>query len=233
MSVDLAHFLAGVFVVAVAGVLLIAGLNAYAPPQDLPWKPLRLDQPVGIATRWKLARTAEGAGTCRAFLAGSGMSFTTVAGSAKGFCVLSDAVQLDAAAARLASPPVMSCPLAAAYALWERQSVEPAAREILGSELKRIDHFGAYACRTLYGEAGAAPSEHARGAAVDIAGFELADGRRITVAANWNGGGREAAFLRRVRRDACGVFHTVLSPDYNSAHRDHLHLDMAAYSLCR
>ena len=48
---------------------------------------------------------------------------------------------------------------------------------------------------------------------------------------DWGGEGAEgdeAAFLRRVRDGACGIFGTVLSPDYNEAHRDHLHLDQAA-----
>jgi hypothetical protein len=30
-----------------------------------------------------------------------------------------------------------------------------------------------------------------------------------------------------VRDGACRLFATVLSPDYNAAHRDHLHLDEA------
>ena len=31
-----------------------------------------------------------------------------------------------------------------------------------------------------------------------------------------------------LRDGACGLFATVLSPDYNAAHRDHFHLDQAA-----
>jgi hypothetical protein len=30
-----------------------------------------------------------------------------------------------------------------------------------------------------------------------------------------------------VRNGACQLFATVLSPDYNEAHRDHLHFDQA------
>ena len=41
------------------------------------------------------------------------------------------------------------------------------------------------------------------------------------------------AFLRRIRDGACGLFGTVLSPDYNAPHADHLHMDMAAWSVCR
>ena len=40
--------------------------------------------------------------------------------------------------------------------------------------------------------------------------------------------GADAAFLREVRDGACDLFATVLSPDYNAAHADHLHLDQAA-----
>ena len=35
---------------AVAAMLLVVAVDAWAPPQDLPWKPLRLSEPVGLAT---------------------------------------------------------------------------------------------------------------------------------------------------------------------------------------
>ena len=34
------------------------------------------------------------------------------------------------------------------------------------------------------------------------------------------------AFLKRIHREACGLFGTVLGPSANEAHRDHLHFDM-------
>ncbi len=37
---------------------------------------------------------------------------------------------------------------------------------------------------------------------------------------------KEAMFLRRVHAGACGVFGTVLGPEANEAHRDHLHIDL-------
>ena len=233
MSRPLAEFLAGVLTAATSAVLLIGVLNAYVPAQHVPWKPLNPDQPVGLATRWKLDRALDEPGTCRTFLAQNRIAFSPVADRTQGFCVLDGAVQLRDGAARLSTPPVMDCALAARYALWERQVVEPAARELLGSDLARVEHFGAYSCRTLYGQPGARPSEHARGAAVDIAAFRLADGRRVTVLEGWNKGGPEAAFLRRVRDGGCGLFGAVLSPDYNAAHHNHLHLDLSPYSLCR
>jgi len=36
----------------------------------------------------------------------------------------------------------------------------------------------------------------------------------------------EAKFLRRVHKEACGVFSTVLGPEMDNVHRDHFHLDL-------
>jgi hypothetical protein len=38
----------------------------------------------------------------------------------------------------------------------------------------------------------------------------------------------EGQFLRRMHEGACGIFSTVLGPEANEAHRNHLHLDLAA-----
>lgn len=118
----------------------------------------------------------------------------------------------------------MTCPLAANFAAWARYGVQPAARLILGSELVRIESFGTYACRPVAGSGKL--SEHAHSNAVDIAAFLLADGRRVSVQNGWNGSEDERKFLRIVRTSACKRFRTVLSPDYNAAHNDHLHFDM-------
>jgi hypothetical protein len=129
--------------------------------------------------------------------------------------------------------PTMTCALAAAVSVWRRQSVEPAARELLGSDVVQIDHMGVYACRPVNNRAGGRPSAHSRAAALDFAGVRLRDGRRISIRENWNAGGPEAAFLRRIRDDACKVFGTTLSPDYNALHHDHLHLEAESGRLCR
>ena len=110
--------------------------------------------------------------------------------------------------------------------LWRTDSLEPAAQEIFGRDIARIEHLGAYSCRRLYGRDSGAWSEHATGNAIDIAGFVLEDGTRISVLGDWEGDDDEARFLRRVRDGACDAFATTLSPDYNAAHADHFHLDM-------
>jgi hypothetical protein len=49
----------------------------------------------------------------------------------------------------------------------------------------------------------------------------------------WSKENPDARFLRQVREGACDTFNVVLSPDYNAAHRDHFHLDMGPWWICR
>ena len=94
--------------------------------------------------------------------------------------------------------------------------------------------MGSFACRNVAGSG--RRSAHATGAAIDISGFVLEDGRRIMVRSAWLGGSdREREFLRVVQQSACKRFDTVLSPDYNAAHHDHLHLEgvIGTKSYCR
>ena len=131
--------------------------------------------------------------------------------------------------------PGTSCPVAVALTLWQRDALAPAAREIFGREVAGIEHLGAYSCRRMYGRSEGQWSEHATANAIDIAGFLLTDGTRISVLDDWKGNAARARFLRRVRDAACDDFATVLSPDYNSAHADHLHFDMTGRwrGVCR
>jgi hypothetical protein len=121
---------------------------------------------------------------------------------------------------------VTSCPVAAALHLWEEQ-VQQEALRLLGNPVRRLLHAGSFSCRRLYGRDEGAWSEHATADAVDILGFELADGRTLSVLRDWPDSGAKGAFLRAARDRACLSFTTVLSPDYNDEHRDHLHLDTA------
>jgi hypothetical protein len=127
----------------------------------------------------------------------------------------------------------MTCGLANAFVLWVQNDLQGPAQQYLGSSVVRIESMGTYACRNINGAATGKLSQHAHANAVDIGGFVLADGRRIMVKADWNGGREEAEFLRAVRGSACRRFGTVLSPDYNAAHYDHLHFDMGGYGFCR
>jgi hypothetical protein len=114
--------------------------------------------------------------------------------------------------------------------LLERHVIQPLARRRFDSGVTRISHFGSYSCRTMRG--GSRLSEHATANAFDIAGFELANGRTITLKRDWTSAGTPSRFLREVRLGACSLFNMVLSPDYNADHADHFHVDMGLFRGC-
>ena len=220
---------------ALVALLGVAFVNAYAPRQDLPWKPLSISEPLGLATTAKLERTVAGPAQCLAFLRRESVAFLPAADADDGgFCVVRDAVLMGPQGARLSpAAPLMACPLAAAFAVWSRQVVQPAAGELLGQPVAEIDHFGSYSCRRIYGQAEGTPSEHARADAVDVAGFRLANGAKVSVLDDWRDPGPKGRFLHRIRDEGCRLYRVALSPDYNAAHRNHLHFDMSPYRLCR
>ena len=217
--------------VVAAAALLLWGL-ARGRPQDMRWTPLDLGQPIGLFTGTKLVGLGRDFPRCRATLDAAGVRYTAMPPRRDGAqCGYADGVRFTPGGARqIGFRPAslgVACPVAAALTVWEWNVVQPAAQRHFGTRVASIDHFGSYSCRRIYGRDAGTWSEHATADAVDIAGFRLADGRRITVVGDWKGSGDRAAFLREVRDGACRLFATTLSPDYNAAHRDHLHLDQA------
>ena len=215
---------------------LLAALIGYAllrgRPQDLPWTPLDLSAPTGLFTGRKLTALTQDFPQCRAVLAAAGVRHTALPARTDGQCGYADGVRFASGGARtIAYTPAglgIACPVAAALAKWEWDVVQPAAQRLFASPVVAIDHFGSYSCRRIYGRDAGTWSEHSTADAIDIAGFRLADGTRITVARDWAGTGPKATFLRSVRNGACDLFATTLSPDYNAAHADHFHLDQAS-----
>ncbi len=199
-----------------------------------------VDQGIDGDTFGRLRRATSSLQQCEAELASARVTFSPTPDRVNSAsCGLTAAGVLGAdygTVARMAPGDVtMTCALAAAVSVWRRQSVEPAARELLGSDVVAIEHMGVYACRGVRNDSGetARVSAHSRAAALDFSGVRLRDGRRITVSGDWDGNDPEARFLRRIRDDGCRVFGTVLSPDYNAAHADHLHLEAESGRLCR
>jgi hypothetical protein len=211
--------------------LLLAGCGSL---QGIRAAVARLTSPVSLAPDDRLTQAMRDPGQCQAILREEGVAFTPARDQADGeFCLVANAVLLGPTPVRMSpARTMMSCPLAAGLVLWSRHSVEPAARELLGAGLAQVDHYGVYACRRVNGQSEGRPSAHARAEALDVAGFRLTDGRRVGVEADWGRGGPEAAFLHRVRDDACRVFGSVLSPDYNALHHNHLHLEAGGRGPC-
>ncbi len=163
-----------------------------------------------------------------------GARYTPIADqSLGGGCSTIGNVQLLGVGVPITNVTAVRCPLARALALWTRETLQPAARDVFGSRVVKIESMGGYSCRNIIGGRGTGRSEHATGNAVDIGAFVLADGRRVSIRKGWNGRDDERAFLRNIRGEACKRFQTVLSPDYNAAHFDHLHFDLGGKPFCR
>jgi hypothetical protein len=127
--------------------------------------------------------------------------------------------------AAVSPPATLACPLVSALDKWVSESVQPAALRWFNQPVVEIKQISSYSCRQMVG-AGPHISEHAFGNALDVAGFILADGRKVMVKTGWNGAPEEAGFLHDIQGAACNVFTTVLAPGYNIYHYNHIHVDL-------
>ncbi len=196
-----------------------------------PWLPLDLTLADTRVQRWKIGRAKANPAHCRAALAPVSVATSLPDFMPSPTCSIAGGVTLASLGSVQLDPVKTRCALAMELYLWEQNSVRPAARELLGSDLRELEHFGSYSCRKIAGTR--RWSKHARAEAIDIAGFRLANGRHITLLQGWNGKDDERAFLRRIRDGACERFGGVLSPDYNAAHADHFHFDFSRWGFCR
>lgn len=219
---------------AALGVVAWVVVDTYAPTQHVPWKPVDLTRPPGMATKLQVAPLADDIDACLKALRDAGVEAERAEEVDDGnFCRVHNAVRIKSGLTGLSPTDlVMSCPLAANYVIWDRQVLQPAAQELLGSKAKTVVSYGTYSCRRRYGREDQAPSEHATASAVDIGEIVLEDGRRTKVLDAWFTDGPEAIFWRRLRQGGCDIFGTSLSPDYNVEHANHLHFDMKNWGMC-
>ena len=211
--------------------LALAACGSLVPDSKAPTRPQ--------ASTPRPAAVTHEARRCLADLGTRGAAFAPVAdryygaGCSTVGTVSLSALQGDSGRFSLANLGPVACPIAEITAGWARFGVDRAAREVFGSPLARIETMGSYSCRDVAGSG--RRSAHATANAIDISAFVLADGRRVSVLADWSGGSaQEQRFLRLVFASACKRFGTVLGPDYNAAHRDHLHLEAGpAGAFCR
>jgi hypothetical protein len=221
-------------------VLLVAGI-ALAFRQGLipaifnPLPALDLSQANAWFVDWRLAALKHDPALCRRVLVRPHIESEPIADSpTTNGCGWTNGVHMSAAGGVRAGFDKVTCEAAAALALWLEHEVQPAAQEMFGQRVVSIQSLGSYSCRNIIGN----PfwkdirSEHAKANALDIAGFTLANGRHIGVAAYWKGEGAEARFLHAIHGRACRYFHVVLGPDYNAAHHNHFHLDRGPFWRC-
>ncbi len=219
--------------VIAAVILAIVVANRFLPPQHNPLRPINLDDPIGVATHFKLARVKSDAPLCYRLLDKAGVAYTRLpsdAGTER--CPLNEGLVLNQSLFPYSLAPLrMTCHQTAALYILEGQVIAPAAERLLGSPVDEILTYGSFSCRNIAGTDRL--SEHGRANAIDIKGFRLEDGRLIDVRKNWREDSDLGEFLAEVHDGACRLFSVTLGPDYNAAHADHFHLDMGGSSICR
>jgi len=202
------------------------------PPRWNPWAPLDIREPPNLLTPLKLRRLQQDRTLCEQALVTAPLRYVVVPDSTpEPGCPVENSVRVQGSDVRFNGPFLATCPLAAAYAMFELHGLQPTAQAVFGQPVVRIDHFGSFACRNI--ARSNRRSQHASANALDMAGFHLKDGTRITVARDWQGDGDKARFLRQVRDAACKAFNVTLGPEYNAAHHDHFHVDMGGFGMCR
>jgi hypothetical protein len=146
----------------------------------------------------------------------------------------------------LAPDATLTCDMAAALHGWVSGTLQPAARERLGTEVSAIKTATSYACRRRNNSSSGKMSEHSRANALDMAGFTFAaTGKGVAVGGGkWGEGilaslgvSREGSFLETIRKGACAHFTTVLGPGSDPYHGDHFHVDVLRrkgdYRICQ
>ena len=132
---------------------------------------------------------------------------------------------------RVTPAATLRCPMATAIADWVRTDIARLAQQ-LGSEPVELDELDSYDCRNFNGVKGAPLSEHGLADALDVGGFKLANGREITLTDR----NVPRAFREDVLHSACTRFTTVLGPDSDWHHENHIHLDLRQrhhdYKIC-
>lgn len=139
------------------------------------------------------------------------------------------AVRVNGREIGFSSPVTTNCEMAGALAGWVGE-VDAYAAAALDSSVATLTTGTSMMCRNRTGTEGGFMSEHGFANALDVVGFTLTDGRTIAVEADWPKAGLpEGRLLRQAHGAACGRFTTVLGPDANAEHEDHLHLDLGCH----
>jgi hypothetical protein len=221
-----------VTLLAAIAFLLLAVQHEWLPAHVLPHTPLDVDERPGPFDRLKLSRL-DGA-ECLATLRAADVDFDLVPNRAPvDGCGLTNAVRVRGLPTRLETPVVLSCRAALSLTVWERRVLQREAIARFDRRVTALAHVGGTACRNVGNRAGGRRSRHATGDALDLVGMKLEDGTRLTVHRDWAGDPPRAAFLEALHRGGCRWFDSVLGPDYDAAHRDHLHLERGGFRFCR
>ncbi|MBZ9989186.1 extensin family protein [Mesorhizobium sp. BH1-1-5] len=191
----------------------------------------RMDEPMSPAEQMPASEI-----DCRSELKRMGVVYQDVQPIHEGQCGIDFPVKVSAIGSVAMKPAAtLTCGMAATFAAWTKNELQPAARWRYFSGVKAIHQGSSYSCRNIAGEG--VLSEHGKGNALDVMSIELNNGDDIDVRKPGLFAFRTRGFLNNVRADGCEYFTTVLGPGYNYDHRNHFHFDIknrkSGYRACR
>ncbi|MBV9395705.1 MAG: extensin family protein [Methylobacteriaceae bacterium] len=214
-----------------------------APRSDVPLprpRPPELHTPKSAPPEDGKGEAAEkpaGDEACLDRLKAAGFSFepATQHAAANPACVIDTPVKLAAvpvpsqpgASIRLPEEPMLACRFAERFGHFLGELAAPLIAGRLAVEVKAVRTGPGYECRNRNRAANGHLSAHALGLAVDVAAFELANGKALPIKPD--GDARGEAAVAAVRTAACGWFTTILGPGADPAHTDHMHLDILTH----
>lgn len=152
----------------------------------------------------------------------------------EGQCGLQSPLSLEAISANgrsiaLNAPVTTDCGMASALPGW-LSDVDAYVAAHEKTRIKTLVVGTGYDCRNVDHAAVGNLSFHAFADAVDVIGFTLEDGRKVSISPGFNGTPAEGRDILHFARDAaCTRFMTVLGPDADSFHQDNMHLDLACH----
>ena len=153
------------------------------------WPRLRTDTNASPIPAWTKAEMAEGLARCNAMLAKLDVIVVPADPVREGECGSPAPVQLISVGRNpqvsLSAPMVMTCDMVVALHNWMKSDVQPASRELLGSQIVRMEVMSGYSCRNAYGRKKTRLSEHGRANAVDIRAFVTQSGETVELLASW------------------------------------------------
>src|ERR1043166_875168 len=131
------------------------------------------------------------------------------------------------ASVRLPEEPMLACRFAERLGHFFGDLAAPLIAGRLSFELKGVRTGPGYECRNRNRATSGHISAHSFGIAIDVASFELANGKALLIKPD--GDTRAQAAITAIRTAACGWFTTVLGPGSDAAHSDHMHLDILTH----
>ncbi len=151
-----------------------------------------------------------------------GEALAPVVGKIKA-CGIAEPVRVtEVAGVKLSEAATIDCPTAIALKDWVEAGLQPSFDN---NPVVQLQIAGHYVCRPRNNIRGNKISEHGRGKALDISGFVLADGSKLSILGHY----RKMKAIKASHKAACGVFGTTLGPGSDGHHEDHLHFDTASH----